>query len=272
MRVARALSMLGRASRREAERMIADGRVAVNNERVVDPATLVRLVHDQLTVDGERVGAAPRRVYLALHKPAGFVSTVRDPHAERTVMQLVPAEQRLYPVGRLDKESEGLIILTNDGELANAITHPRYEIEKEYRALVDREPARKTLERLRRGILLDGVSTAPAEISFERTEPGGVWLRLVLREGRNHEVRRMLEAIGHPVRRLIRTRIGPVQIGGLRPGTYRALSQVEVRELLLPARRAAIREKRRAARAADAAAAASGGGQQRRMPRRTARG
>jgi 23S rRNA pseudouridine2605 synthase len=256
MRIARALSLLGRASRREAERLVADGRVAVNGELIHEPATLVDLRRDRIDVDGETIGAAaPRLTYLAMHKPVGVVSTVRDPHAEKTIMDLAPAGTRLYPVGRLDKDSEGLILLTNDGNFANAVTHPRYETEREYSALVDFAPHGKTLEQLRRGVVLDGVRTAQARVWIERSDPAGVWLKLVLHEGRNREVRHMMDAVGHPVRRLIRTRIGPVELGNLKPGTYRALKRSEVRALIEAAKRAAYQAQRAEAEAAARAAA-----------------
>lgn len=212
--------------------MIAQGRVAVNGQTAATPAPLVDLAADHLSVDGQPLSVAPPFRYIALHKPLGVVSTARDPHADRTVVQLVPANTRLYPVGRLDKDSEGLILLTNDGELANRVTHPRYEIEKEYLALVREPPQARTLERLRRGVSIDGHRTAPAQVSVRERTADGAWLRLVVHEGRNREVRRMLEAVGHPVRRLIRTRIGPVTLGALRPGQYRDLHPGEVRSLL----------------------------------------
>jgi 23S rRNA pseudouridine2605 synthase len=242
MRIAKALSALGYSSRRDGERLIAAGRVRVNGERVTNPVTLVNLSHDRVTVDGEPTKSQPAHRYVALHKPRGVTSTTRDRHAERTVVELVPSSERLYPVGRLDKDSEGLILLTNDGALANAITHPRYGMEREYLVLVEHAPSPQALGRLRRGVEIDGQRTAPARAEVYRRGREGVWLRLVLREGRNREVRRMLEAVGEIVQRLVRVRIGPVRLGELRPGQYRELREQEIRELrAMPARRAISR-------------------------------
>jgi 23S rRNA pseudouridine2605 synthase len=231
MRIARALSVVGWCSRREAERLIAEGRVAVNGQVARTPATLVNLAADHLSVDGRNLSDPVETRYIALHKPRGVVSTARDPHAERTVVELVPSSCRLYPVGRLDKDSEGLILLTNDGEFANRVAHPRFETEKEYLALVRERPNTAALERLRKGVALDGRPTAPARVGVLEGTTEGCWLRLVLHEGRNREVRRMLETVGHPVLRLIRTRVGPVYLGTLRPGEYRDLRAEEVTEL-----------------------------------------
>ena len=234
MRLARAISQLGHSSRRAAEQLIAQGRVAVNGDLVNVPTVLVNLDSDQIAVDGRTLGERPPRRFLALYKPVGVVSTVSDPHADRSVTELVPSLLRLYPVGRLDKDSEGLILLTNDGDFANVVTHPRYETEKEYLALIRRLPQPDALDRLRRGVELDGRPTAPARVEIDRRERDGVWLRIVLHEGRNREIRRMLAAVGHDVVRLVRVRIGPVEIGDLRPGQYRTLTPSEIRALLLP--------------------------------------
>jgi 23S rRNA pseudouridine2605 synthase len=226
MRIARALSSLGYCSRREAERLIEQRRVAVNGEILQTPVALVDVERDAIAVDGMPVGLAATVTY-AVYKPVGVTSTVRDPHAWRTVVQLVDSSVRLYPVGRLDKESEGLILLTNDGELAQRVTHPRYGVEKEYEALVDRVPEPATLDAVRAGVELDGRLRQPLRVlAVERDS--GAWLRLVLAEGINHEVRRLLGAVGLSVRRLVRTRIGPVRLGRLRPGGSRLLSSEEL--------------------------------------------
>jgi len=258
IRVAHALSMLGCCSRREGERLIQEGRVAVNGRLVETPATLVDPESDVLVVDGRELGRlAPTSRYLAVHKPRGVVSTVRDPHADRTVVQLVASPERLYPVGRLDKDSEGLIILTNDGSFANRVAHPRYETEREYLALLPERPSIAALQTLRRGVMLDDGAAVPVSVEVLRGAPGPVrgshlrdvqpesrtrdarpgarsssWLRIVLREGRNREVRRLLQAVGYPVQRLVRTRIGPVRLGNLRPGAHRNLTDGEIRRLV----------------------------------------
>ncbi len=235
MRITRALAMIGVASRREAERMVAAGRVRVDGRVVRDPAFTV--VPGQVTISlDDRVLEKQRDYrYVAVNKPAGVVSTVRDPHATRTVIDLVGRDTRLYPVGRLDKDSEGLILLTNDGDFTNVVTHPRYGIEKEYRALVHHRPTREALERLQRGIMLDGEPARAVRADMERQGRDGTWVRIVLKEGRKREVRRMLEAVGHRVIRLIRTRIGPVRMGSLAPGAHRELTEWEIRRLLASA-------------------------------------
>jgi 23S rRNA pseudouridine2605 synthase len=231
MRIARALSVLGYASRREAERLIAEGRVRCNGTVVSSPATIVELGVDQLQVEDQPLASVPTHRYFALYKPRGVVSSVWDPHADRTVVDLIPSDVRLYPVGRLDKDSEGLILLTNDGAFANRVAHPRYETEKEYRALVDEPPSLETIRRLRSGVMLDGQRTAPARVRIEEETREGTWVQLVLHEGRNREVRKMLFSFGHEVRRLVRTRIGPISLGRLQPSQYRQLRPDEVRQL-----------------------------------------
>lgn len=206
--------------------MIADGRVEVNGEvavlgRRVDP------VADRVTVDGVPVATNPDLVYYLLNKPAGVVSTAADPQGRPTVTGLVPAEPRVYPVGRLDAATEGLLLLTNDGELAHRLTHPSFGVEKEYLAHVEGQPRPGAIRRLREGVVLDDGPTAPARVSL--VAPGT--LRITIHEGRNRQVRRMADAIGHPVRRLVRTRIGPLRTGKLEPGEWRPLTQEEVRAL-----------------------------------------
>ncbi|HEY3117596.1 MAG TPA: pseudouridine synthase [Chloroflexota bacterium] len=229
MRIARALSSLGYCSRREADRLIEQRRVAVNGEILQTPVALVDVERDAIAVDGVTIGLVATMTY-ALYKPVGVTSTVRDPHAGRTVVQLVDSPVRLYPVGRLDKESEGLILLTNDGELAQRVTHPRYGVEKEYEALVDRVPEPATLDAIRAGVVLDGRPRRPLRVAAIQRD-SGAWVRLVLAEGINHEVRRILGVVGLSVRRLVRTRIGPVRLGRLRPGGSRLLSSEEIEAL-----------------------------------------
>jgi 23S rRNA pseudouridine2605 synthase len=227
MRLAKYLAHAGVASRRASEQLIAERRVTVGGQVVTDPARDVG-DDDEVAFDGERVGGAEPHVVYALHKPAGVVSTAHDPHGRRTVVDLVPAERRLYPVGRLDADSTGLILLTNDGELANRLTHPRYEVPKTYRATLG-GPAltERALRQLREGVELEDGRTAPARV--RRLTPHQ--LELTIHEGRNRQVRRMCEAIGRPVRQLVRIRFGPLELGELRPGRARRLTRAELRAL-----------------------------------------
>lgn len=240
MRVARALSVLGFCSRREGDRLIAAGRVAINREVVSSPGATVDLSLDQLSVDDKPINQRAAPTYIVLHKPAGVVSTVRDRHAPATVVDLVPSSGRLYPVGRLDKDSEGLILLTNDGDFAQAVAHPRNRTEKEYLVQLTSPISGEQLQRLRSGIVLDERPVIPVALGLYRgpipwgpasARGGGTWLRIVLQEGRNREIRRMLEVVGHRAARLIRTRIGSLRLGRLQPRQWRNLSPSEVASL-----------------------------------------
>ncbi len=229
-RVQRALARAGFGSRRACEELIAAGRVEVGG-RVATLGDRVDPERDELRVDGRRVSVDPGLRYLALHKPRGVTTTMRDAHAERDLRALLPKGPRVFPVGRLDRDTEGLLLLTNDGELAHRLAHPRHGVEKEYLAEVEGIPSSRQLGRLRRGVELDdgrarALAAHPAGAAAGR---GGV--RLVLAEGRKREVRRMLEAVGLPVRRLVRTRVGPVRLGRMRPGELRDLTSDEVRAL-----------------------------------------
>lgn len=220
------LAAAGLGSRRKCEEMIADGRVKVDGQvavlgRRVDPATAV------VEVDGVPIGVAPGLVYYLLNKPPGVLTTRHDPEGRPTVIDLVPPEPRVFPVGRLDADSEGLLILTNDGQLAHRLMHPSMGVEKEYLAEVDGAPGPGALRRLREGVALDDGITAPARAS----SPGPGLVRITIHEGRKRQVRRMLSAVGYPVRRLVRLRIGPLSDRTLRPGQWRELSTEEVRAL-----------------------------------------
>ncbi len=225
-RLQKILSRAGVASRRAAEELITAGRVTVN-DRIATLGASADPETDRIAVDGAPI-SFPERVAIALHKPSGYVTTVKDDRGRRTVMDLVPPAAGLHPVGRLDYATEGLLLLTNDGALTLALTHPRHEVDKTYLATVVGVPDQADLERLSSGIQLEDGRTAPAEARLEGTAPGGAIVSLVLHEGRNRQVRRMLEAVGHPVRRLVRTAIGPVRLGDLQPGRWRALSPDEV--------------------------------------------
>jgi 23S rRNA pseudouridine2605 synthase len=187
----------------------------------VDPAT------DRVAVDGVPVGIRPGLVYYLLNKPAGVVSTASDPQGRAVVTDLVPGEPRVHPVGRLDTDSEGLLILTNDGSLTFRLTHPRFGVEKEYLVMVEGVLKRGAVRQLREGVLLADGRTAPARVA--QVDPHT--LRMIIHEGRNRQVRRMCEAVGHPVRRLVRTRLGPLRVGSLSPGAWRELNPAEVRAL-----------------------------------------
>src|SRR3954447_63711 len=226
MRLGKYLAHSGVASRRAAEELIRAGRVAVGDVVVTDPAREADESGGVL-VDGEPV--APERLEVhVLNKPAGVVSTARDTHGRQTVTQLVKSSKRLYPVGRLDAETTGLILLTNDGELANRLMHPRYEVPRTYRARVERSPVpERALRKLRQGVELDDGVTAPAKV---RQVQSGV-LELTVHEGRKRQVRRMCEAVGHPVVELTRTAFGPLRLGELPPGRHRRLTAAEIERL-----------------------------------------
>jgi 23S rRNA pseudouridine2605 synthase len=216
----------GFGSRRSAEELIEEGRVTVN-DRVVVLGARVDLNCDRVAVDGVLLGLRPDLVHYLLNKPAGVVTTAIDPQKRPTVVDLVPAEPRVHPVGRLDVDTEGLLLLTNDGELTYRLTHPSFGVDKEYLAWVEGRPSRATLRRLREGIDLDDGRTAPAQASLVEPEV----LRLTIHEGRKRQVRRMCAAVGHPVRRLVRVRIGPLADRSLPPGAWRSLEIDEVRAL-----------------------------------------
>ena len=231
MRLAKYLAHAGVASRRSAEALIAAGRVTVEEEIVTDPARDVR-EDSRVSLDGRPLAGPEPRVLYALNKPAGVVSTARDTHGRPTVIELVPARGlRLYPVGRLDIDSSGLILLTNDGELANRLTHPRFQVPKTYRVRLGGAPiSQAAVKALREGVRLQDGVTAPARVR----RVGGMGsnlLELTIHEGRNRQVRRMCQAVGHPVLELVRTRFGPLALDGLAPGAYRRLGDAELARL-----------------------------------------
>lgn len=237
VRVQKILADAGLASRREAEEWIREGRVQVNGQ-VVSLGDRADPDRDAVRVDGKRVH--PRRgprAYVLLNKPKGYVTTVDDPAARNTVLDLLPPSLRgrVKPAGRLDVQTEGLLLLTDDGELARHVTHPSTGCSKEYRVKVSGVPGEKDLQRLRRGIPLDGRPTRAAEIerisTTARAGEGNTWLRVVLREGRTRQIRRMFEAIGHPVSKLKRVAIGPIRDDRLPTGAWRSLSPGEVERL-----------------------------------------
>jgi 23S rRNA pseudouridine2605 synthase len=226
VRLQKVLAQAGLGSRRVCEDLIERGRVRVNGERAVlgrrvDPE------QDVVEVDGAQIGVKAGLVHYLLNKPAGVVTTASDPQGRPTVVELVPGDPRVFPVGRLDADTEGLLLLTNDGDLTHRLTHPSFGVEKEYLAEVEGTPSRGALRQLREGVELDDGPTAPAKVS----SVGDHLLRITIHEGRNRQVRRMCEAVGHPVVRLVRTRIGPLAERTLAPGEWRPLTQDEVRAL-----------------------------------------
>jgi pseudouridine synthase len=238
MRLNKVLSAFGVASRRGADELISQGRVEINGRVVTELGTKIDPDADEVRVDGRRLKTLPDRRYLLLYKPRGVVSTRTDPQRRPTVTDLLARagiRGYFYPVGRLDYDSEGLIILTNDGGFAEKVAHPRHELERAYEALVEGVPDERDLERLRRGVPIDGRRTLPARVKLLRVVGGRNGnqsvLEIVLREGKNRQVRRMCDAIAHPTARLRRTRIGPITAGSLRPGAIRDLTAAEIRQL-----------------------------------------
>ncbi|MHB1987018.1 MAG: pseudouridine synthase [Acidimicrobiales bacterium] len=232
-RLQKVLARVGFGSRRLSEELIADGRVTVNGEAALLGRRVV-VSHDEIAVDGVPVGVLPGLVYYLLNKPPGVVTTASDPHGRQTVVDFVPSDPRVFPVGRLDAATEGLILLTNDGSLAQRVAHPSHGVDKEYLAEVEGVPSPGAIRRLREGVELDDGVTSPAKVAA--ISPGV--LRIVIHEGRNRQIRRMCQAVGHPVVRLVRTRLGPIADRSLRPGSWREL---EPEEVLILARAAAAR-------------------------------
>ncbi len=242
-RLQKILSAAGVASRRAAEEMILEGRVTVNGQRVTELGAKADPEKDHVKVDGHLVRPVKVHRYLLLNKPRGVVTTASDPGRRPTVISIlgrrVPG--RVVPVGRLDAESEGLLLLTDDGALVQKLTHPSGGCRKEYEVKVSGVPSPEKLDRLRKGVFLDGKRTAPADVELIRTTPerggvgGNAWVKVVLGEGRSRQIRRMFLTMGHPVSKLHRVAIGPVRDRALKPGEFRDLSEAEVRALKAPA-------------------------------------
>ena len=225
-RLQKVLARVGMGSRRVCEKLIVEQRVTVNGELAelgekVDPETA------EIEVDGLKVGVRQDLVYYLLNKPVGVITTSKDPQERSTVVDLVPTHPRVFPVGRLDADTEGLILLTNDGDLTHYLTHPSFGVEKEYLVQVDVKPSRNAIRELRQGVELDDGITAPAKVSLVDEK----LIKIVIHEGRNRQVRRMCESVGHPVKRLIRSRIGPIVDTSLRPGSFRELTNQELKSI-----------------------------------------
>lgn len=242
-RLQKILAHAGVASRRKCEEMILARRVRVNGVVVTELGTKVDPAHDHIQVDGAVV-RTENETYIVLHKPKGYLSDIDEGRGKPLAVDLVPLDERLYAAGRLDANSEGLLLLTNDGDLAHRVTHPRYEHEKEYLALVEGTPTEETLSRLQKGIWYDGDLLRVDSVKIVRhldedarrqgwdvAKRGETWLRFILHEGKKRQIRHLCGAVGHPVHRLIRVRIGPIKLGTLAVGKWRALREDEVRVL-----------------------------------------
>jgi 23S rRNA pseudouridine2605 synthase len=230
-RLQKILARAGFGSRRACEEYIRAGRVAVNGQ-VAQIGQKADPDRNRITLDGKSVHIKRAHTYVVLHKPRGVLSDEGDGTGRiQTARDLVELPGRLYPVGRLDLRSEGLLIMTDDGELTHRLTHPRYKHEKEYEALVEGHPDERTLKQWRQGVFLEGNKTAPAKVAMLRQEKGRTWLRVVLREGRKRQIRRVGAMLGHPVHKLIRVRIGPVHLSDLKSGQWRHLTEQELKAL-----------------------------------------
>lgn len=239
-RLQKILARAGHGSRRGAESLITSGRVSVNGVPVTELGTTADAAIDRIELDGLAIEIASTPVYLAMNKPVGFLTTVSDQRGRRTMLDLYPpgVPHHVFPIGRLDRDSEGLLLLTNDGEFAHRLAHPRFEIDKEYHALVRGAPSADALRRLRTGVEIEGRRTSPAGVEIVATPPHGhqpraghAWLKIIIHEGRRRQVRLMCAAVGHPVSALVRTRIGDVLLGRLATGKTRPLSRSEVASL-----------------------------------------
>lgn len=233
IRLQKYLSMAGRASRREAERLLLEGRIEVNGERVTELGTRVVPGRDRVVLDGVEVASEGTALWVVLHKPSGLVTTRSDPHGARTVYDALPEPMRsLRYLGRLDRDTEGLLVFSNQGDALNRLLHPSREVEREYRAWVAEAPSRETLRKLEKGVVLGDGPARARRARIVAREGGGAVVALVLTEGRKREVRRLLEAVGHPVLRLVRVRFGPIELGDLPTGAWRPLTDHEVSLLL----------------------------------------
>jgi len=232
VRLHKHMALCGIDSRRRCEDLIVQGRVSVNGVVATKLGTCIDPDKDRIFVDGKEIFPAPGFIYYALNKPAGFVVTMKDSHGAATVMDIMKdIKERIFPVGRLDRDTRGLLLFTNDGQLANRLMHPRYHLEKEYLATIKRELERHNLRWLKKGIVLEGKKTLAATVDIYRKMRHSVVYRLVIREGRKRQIRRMFKAVGHPVTDLKRVGIGPIRLGRLAQGEYRLLTLREIRAL-----------------------------------------
>ncbi len=231
-RLQKVMAHAGVASRRKSEEIIAEGRVKVNGVVVTEMGTKVDPAQDTIEVDGEEI-EKETKTYLKLYKPRGYVTTVNDPQGRQTVMDLIHGiDKRIYPVGRLDLDSSGLLLLTNDGDLTHKITHPSHELDKEYMVVVNGELSQDELKRFKNGIQLEEGETSPAKIEMVNQDPKNTTYEVIIHEGMNRQIRRMFDRLGYEVVSLIRVRIGNISLGSLKPGEYRKLSSKELQDLL----------------------------------------
>jgi 23S rRNA pseudouridine2605 synthase len=233
-RLQKILSAAGVASRRASEQLILEGRVMVNGETVRELGAKADPEKDAIKVDGRRIKTDIAHRYVVLYKPKGYVTTRKDPEGRRTVMDLIGDSQYIYPVGRLDYDTEGLLLMTTDGDLAARLMHPRHEVDKEYEVIVLGAPDGRALEKLKKGVYIEGGRTSPAHVHVGTTVKGHkptTLLTITIREGRNRQIRKMCSAVGLPVRDLRRIRMGPITLGRLKPGQWRELTLAEIKRL-----------------------------------------
>jgi 23S rRNA pseudouridine2605 synthase len=227
------MAQSGVASRRESEQLIQQGRVSVNNKIVTALGTKVDITKDEIRVDGKLISVETRKVYLMLYKPKGFLTTLKDDRGRHIVRDLVKGvPERIFPVGRLDYDSEGLLLMTNDGDFANRMQHPKFEIPKTYMVKVKGQITKDSLQLIKDGERLDDGYFKPLHVSIEKVNPKSSWLELIIHEGRNRVIRRYFDFLGHPVSRLIRVAVGDIHLGELLPGDFRYLERREIKELL----------------------------------------
>ncbi|MCI5221208.1 MAG: rRNA pseudouridine synthase [Candidatus Electrothrix sp. AR4] len=234
VRIQKIIAHAGICSRRKAEQYIADGRVAVDGKLINQPGIKVDPEQVVITVDGKPI-RKEKKVYILINKPKGYVTTLSDPQGRPIVTDLLPAaiKERLFPVGRLDLDSEGALLLTNDGALANKVLHPRFEVNKTYEATVKNMPKKSDLRRLEQGIVLDGQKTWPAQLRMLHSQKGSAVIEVIIHEGKKRQVRKMFQAIGHPVIRLQRIAYGRLKLGGLPEGRHRFLDENDIKKLFL---------------------------------------
>ncbi|MBQ7793134.1 MAG: rRNA pseudouridine synthase [Clostridia bacterium] len=234
VRLQKYIAMCGKASRRKAEELIADGRVKVNGEKVSEQGVKVEIGADRVSVDGEEISLVSKKYYIMLNKPVGYVSTVSDQFDRPTVVDLLSEEikTRIFPVGRLDYETEGLLLLTNDGDFTYRVTHPKFELGKTYIATVGAGLTVAGINALKRGVKIDDYKTSPAEVEILDSNQGGTYVKITIHEGRNRQVRKMFEAVGVKVKELKRVSIGKVELGNLPLGRWRYLTEHEIHYLL----------------------------------------
>jgi 23S rRNA pseudouridine2605 synthase len=235
-RLQKILSQAGIASRRAAEQMIAEGRISVNGSTITEPGTKADAARDEIRVDGRLISCDTERIYILLHKPQGVVTTLSDPQGRPIVTDLLEGlTERVFPVGRLDYDSEGLLILTNDGEFSQRLQHPRYGIPKTYRVKVEGNPGKNEIQLLANGIDLPDGRFVPISVSLEKKNRESAWLRMTISEGRNRVIRRAFDSLGHSVCRLVRIAVGDLTLEGVSEGAWRRLTPMEVKRLLTQA-------------------------------------